>query len=75
MKPNIAEEAPSTVSAVDLIECPTCAARLIFSRKPVPLIDRCGFESYTLKCDQCEAQIVGIVDPLDDQLLISELEL
>jgi hypothetical protein len=37
-------------------------------------MDSCGFESYSLECDQCGAQLVGVIDPLDDQLLLSELE-
>jgi hypothetical protein len=37
-------------------------------------MDSCGFESYSLKCDQCGAQLVGIIDPADDQLLLSDLE-
>jgi hypothetical protein len=64
----------STLSGAELVECPKCAARLTFQRLPVPLIDSCGFESYSLECDRCGAQLVGIIDPLDDQLLVSELE-
>jgi hypothetical protein len=74
MKTNTTEGAPKTASGVDLIECPSCAARMIFSRKPVPVIDSCGFEIYSLKCHQCAAELVGIIDPVDDLLLISELE-
>ena len=31
-------------------------------------MDSCGFESYSLECEQCGAQLVGIIDPMDDQL-------
>ncbi len=37
-------------------------------------MDSCGFESYSLECDQCGVQLVGVIDPLDDRLLLSELE-
>ena len=73
MEANTAEDVPSTLSAVDLIECPRCAARLMFSLKPNPHIDTCGFESYSLKCEQCGVKLVGIFDPFDDKLLISKL--
>jgi hypothetical protein len=74
MKPDITEGVPGRLSGVTLIECPRCAARLAFSRQPVPPIGGCGLESYCLKCEQCGAQLVGVIDPLDDQLLVSELE-
>jgi hypothetical protein len=73
MKTDMTEGAPSASIEVDLIECPRCAARLLFSRKPLPLIDSGGFESYSLKCDQCGAELVGIIDPFDDRFLVSEL--
>jgi hypothetical protein len=74
MKPDMAEGRAGTLSSVELVECPKCAARLTFYRNPIPVIDSSGFESYSLKCDQCGAELVGIVDPLDNELLISELE-
>ena len=74
MKLNMAEAAPSTLSRADLVECPRCAARLIFSNRPVPQIDSCGFESYCIKCGQCGAKLAGIIDPCDDRLLISDSE-
>jgi predicted nucleic acid-binding Zn ribbon protein len=74
MKPHITEGERRTLSGVSVIECPRCAARLAFSRKPISLIDACGFESYSLKCEQCGAELVGVVDPLDDQLLVSEVQ-
>jgi predicted nucleic acid-binding Zn ribbon protein len=74
MKRDITEGAPSRLSGAALIDCPRCAARLAFSREPLSLIDSSGFESYRLKCEQCGAELVGIIDPLDDELLVSELE-
>jgi hypothetical protein len=58
---------------VQIIACPRCEARFFFSRSPDPFIDACGFESYALECRECAAPLAGIVDPLDDTLLISAL--
>jgi hypothetical protein len=55
------------------VACPTCKARFTFCRSPTPFIDACGFESYALECHECGASLAGIVDPLDDTLLISEM--
>jgi len=74
MKPDMAEGGAGTLSGVELIECPKCAARLTFNRRPAAPIDPCGFESYILECDRCGAELVGVIDPFDDRLLISELE-
>ena len=74
MKPDIIERAPGKLSGLTLVECPKCAGRLPFSRKPAAAIDGSGFESYSLECAHCGAELVGIIDPLDDQLLVSELE-
>ena len=74
MKPDMAEGGAETLSGVELVECPKCAARLTFNRRPVPSVDTCGFESYSLKCGQCGVDLVGIIDPFDDRLLVSELE-
>ncbi len=57
-----------------LIGCPKCFARLRFQRSSSPPMDSCGFETYSLECDQCGAQLIGIIDPVDDQLLLSEVE-
>ena len=51
---------------------PSCAARFTFCRSENPAIDACGFESYTFACKECGASLSGIVDPLDDALLITE---
>jgi hypothetical protein len=45
MKLNKVETALNTLSGVDLVECPCCAAQLPFSRTPVPPVDISGFES------------------------------
>lgn len=54
-----------------LVGCPICGARLTFCRTKNAHIDQCGFESYRLACDKCGAQLSGIVDPNDDELLLS----
>ena len=74
MKPVAVEGGAAALPGVEIIECPRCAARLTFNRAPVPPMDSCGFESYSLKCEQCGAELVGIIDPSDNQLLISQLE-
>jgi len=40
-------------------------------RSDRPQIDECGFESYSLQCRACGSALVGIVDPLDDKLLLT----
>jgi hypothetical protein len=54
------------------VACPSCGARSTFCRSENPAIDACGFESYTFACKECGASLSGIVDPLDDALLITE---
>jgi hypothetical protein len=54
------------------VNCPTCDARLRLDRTFASLMDSCGFENYRLECDECGIQFVGIVDPYDNALLLSE---
>jgi len=71
----MAEGETNTISETEqLVGCPKCSARLRFQRSSFPLMDSWGFEAYSLECDQCGAHLVGIIDPIDDQLLLSELE-
>ena len=67
-------EANTMPETEQLIGCPRCSARLRLQRSSSPQMDSCGFETYSLECDQCGAQLVGIIDPVDDQLLLSELK-
>jgi hypothetical protein len=53
--------------------CPRCDAALIFLRSAKPHFDSCGFESYSLECKECGAELAGIVDPCDDALLLTEM--
>jgi hypothetical protein len=45
-----------------------------FRRTIRPHIDERGFESYDLKCVACSASLHGIIDPADDELLLSGIE-
>jgi hypothetical protein len=56
-----------------LVACPRCDARVMFYRNPIPEIDTCGFERCSFACKECEAWLVGMIDPFDDTLLLSAL--
>jgi hypothetical protein len=60
--------------ARDIPQCPKCRARLNFVRSAHPDIDSCGFESYRLDCQECGATLAGIIDPVDNALLVSECD-
>ena len=49
------------------------ACPFAFCRSENPVIDACGFESYTFACKECGASLSGIVDPFDNALLITEM--
>jgi uncharacterized Zn finger protein len=53
------------------IECPQCKAHSVFHRAAFPHFDSSGFESYSIKCQNCGTFLVGIIDPFDDKLLLS----
>jgi hypothetical protein len=55
-----------------IVACPKCNAQFTFNRNNAPHIDDCGFESYKMECMQCDIPLVGIVDPSDNKLLLSE---
>jgi hypothetical protein len=55
-----------------VIKCAKCQARLTFQRALLPSIDSCGFESCSLQCAACGVVFVGIIDPYDEALLLSE---
>lgn len=52
--------------------CPRCNAALELVRSDTPRIDDCGFESYRFECTDCGTALIGIIDPADDTLLVSE---
>ena len=60
-----------TAETPQVANCPHCDARLMFHRDRTPFIDSCGFESYSLECQECGVPLGGIVDPCDDALLLS----
>ena len=63
-------EAELTTSA----SCPKCGADVVLHRTLNPHIDSSGLESYFLKCNQCSAWLIGIIDPYDEALLLTELK-
>jgi hypothetical protein len=69
---NLARKRP-IAGTVEALSCPKCGAGLPFVRRGAMQIDACGFESYHLECDSCNARLAGIVDPCDEALLLSEL--
>ena len=54
--------------------CPNCKTGSKLRRATVPQIDSCGFESYFFQCESCKRSLAGIIDPLDEELLVSLLE-
>jgi uncharacterized Zn finger protein len=54
--------------------CPKCGTRLVLHRMLNPHIDSCGFENYFLRCNQCGVWLIGIIDPYDEALLLTEIE-
>jgi len=64
-------EQPTALLEAQIVACPTCAARFMFSRTDAPDIDACGFESYRLACRECGTALTGIIDPSDEALLLS----
>jgi hypothetical protein len=61
----------SNVSKLEKVACPKCDASLKFYKSDHPHIDECGFESYSLKCRACGSTLVGIIDPVDDRILLT----
>jgi hypothetical protein len=51
--------------------CPNCKTCLMFFRNRNPQIDSCGFESYSFRCNGCASYLGGIIDPMNEQLLVS----
>jgi len=51
--------------------CPKCKTCSKLYRPTDPQIDSCGFESYSFHCGGCGIPLAGIIDPCDDELLVS----
>ena len=64
------EEAERTTAA----SCPKCRADVVLHRVLNPQIDSSGFENYFLKCNECGVWLIGIIDPYDEALLLTELK-
>jgi len=62
----------STALDAQIVACPRCVAHLTFFRNHPFRIDACGFESYSLDCPTCYAQLEGLIDPVDEALLLSQ---
>ena len=56
------------------VTCPKCKRSSIFARGPLPLIDRCGFELHSFRCEWCTSLLAGIIDPIDGELVLSLME-
>jgi uncharacterized Zn finger protein len=54
--------------------CPKCGADVVLHRVLNPRIDSSGFENYFLKCSQCGVWLIGVIDPYDETLLLTELK-
>ena len=54
--------------------CPKCRVSLKLLRSSIPQIDSCGFESYSFQCESCKSSLAGIIDPMDEELLVSLIE-
>jgi hypothetical protein len=55
-----------------IVACPKCHANFRFYKSLSPHIDERGFESYSLECMRCDARLLGIIDPADNKLVLSE---
>jgi hypothetical protein len=56
------------------VECPQCNTRFQFQRARPSHFDGHGFENYELDCEFCGASLVGIIDPLEGELILSLVE-
>jgi hypothetical protein len=53
------------------LQCPHCGWLFAFQRNSIPGLSASGLETYELECRQCGVGLVGVVDPWDDQVLLS----
>jgi hypothetical protein len=64
----------SSRAAASAIKCTRCKKTLHLWRQATPKLNSCGFECYTLECGGCRISLTGIIDPYDDEFLVSEIE-
>ncbi len=53
------------------LTCPKCKTCSKFCRATNAQIDSCGFESCSFQCEWCGSSLAGIIDPSDDELVVS----
>ena len=51
--------------------CPKCRVSQKLLRSSIPQIDSCGFESYFFQCESCKSSLAGVIDPMNEELLLS----
>jgi hypothetical protein len=73
MRPSLSQDTQRRARGAQTVVCPLCSAQSLFWKSLRPQIDSCGFESYSLHCNECGVALVGIVDPADDVLLLTAL--
>ena len=54
--------------------CPKCKVSRKLLRSSIPQIDSCGFENYFLQCKSCKSPLAGVIEPMNEELLISLIE-
>jgi hypothetical protein len=54
--------------------CPKCRVSLKLLRSSIPQFDSCGFENYFLQCESCQSSLAGVIEPINEELLISLIE-
>jgi hypothetical protein len=67
---NSSADLPSYRSDVLESQCPNCNRPVVCAEANAGF-DSHGFESYDLDCDFCQTPLHGIVDPLDNALLLT----
>jgi len=67
----LAGDAGETSGLPLVVDCPQCGAQLTRGRSRTAPIDSCGFETYNIQCGRCDARLVGMIDPVDDTLLVT----
>ena len=67
-------ELSAYTDAAIAVTCPKCKTRSKFFRATIPQIDSCGFESYFFQCESCKSPLAGIIEPIEEKLVVSLLE-
>jgi hypothetical protein len=59
------------VEEPEKLQFPHCGRLLAFQRTSIPGLSAYGLETYELECRQRGVNLVGVVDPWDDQVVLS----